>query len=48
MTITMQNLERLTLAEMQGFLAGGRRIGFRVEGREQTYRFVEALVHESV
>ena len=40
----MQNLERLTLAEMQEFLAGSRSIGFRVEGREQIYRFVERVL----
>ena len=44
MTITMQNLERLTLAEMQEFLAGSRSIGFRVQGREQIYRFVERIL----
>ena len=44
MTITMQNLERLTLAEMQEFLAGSRSIGFRVQGREQIYRFVERVL----
>ena len=40
----MQNLERLTLAEMQEFLAGSRSIGFRVQGREQIYRFVERVL----
>ena len=40
----MQNLERLTLAEMQEFLAGSRSIGFRVEGREQIYRLVERVL----
>ena len=40
MTITMQNLERLTLAEMQEFLAGSRSIGFANQGREQIYRLV--------
>ena len=40
----MQNLERLTLAEMQEFLAGSRSIGFKVEGREQIYRLVERVL----
>ena len=44
MTITMQNLERLTLAEMQEFLAGSRSIGFANQGREQIYRLVERVL----
>ena len=44
MTITMQNLERLTLAEMQEFLAGSRSIAFANQGREQIYRFVERIL----
>ena len=40
----MQNLERLTLAEMQEFLAGSRSIGFANQGREQIYRLVERVL----
>ena len=49
MTIAMQNLERLTLAEMRGFLAGSRRIGFRV-GRWCMNRNLPAtnLTHRSI
>ena len=42
--ITRQNLERLTLTEMQEFLAGSRSIAFANQGREQIYRFVERVL----
>ena len=44
MTISRQNLERLTLAEMQEFPAGSRSIGFANQGREQIYRLVERVL----
>ena len=43
MTITMRNLERLTLAEMQEFLAGSRSIALANQGREPIDRFVERV-----
>jgi len=40
----MQNLERLTLAEMRELLAGSRSIALANQGREQIYRFVERVL----
>ena len=43
MTISRQNLERLTRAERQEFLAGSRSIGFANQGREPICRSVERV-----
>lgn len=43
MTITMQNIERLTLAEIEEFLEGSRSIGFSVEAG-QSYGFIERVL----
>jgi hypothetical protein len=43
MTITMQNIERLTLAEMEGFLEGSRSIGFSVKAG-QSYGFIKRVL----
>lgn len=44
MTITMQNLERLTLAEMEEFIQGSRKLALTVEGKERIYGFIEGLL----
>ncbi|MGH8534433.1 MAG: integrase, partial [Gammaproteobacteria bacterium] len=44
MTITMQNVERLTLAEMQGFFEGSRTVGFAGQGREAVYGFIQRVL----
>ena len=43
MTITMQNIERLTLAEMEEFLEGSRAIEFSVKAG-QCYGFIERVL----
>ena len=44
MTITMQNLERLNLAEMQEFIEGSGRVDFIADGREAVYGFIERVL----
>src|SRR5262245_47710492 len=44
MNITMQNVERLTLDQMQDFLEGSRRIGFATPKREAIYEFIERVL----
>jgi transposase InsO family protein len=44
MTISMQNLERLTVAEMEEFVQGSQKIRLSVEGQEALYAFIEALL----
>ena len=44
MTITMQNLERLTLTEMEEFVRGSRRVTLTTEGHERSYGFIEGLL----
>jgi len=44
MTITMQNLERLSLEEMREFIEGSRTIAFAAKGRETIYPFIEGLL----
>jgi transposase InsO family protein len=43
MTITMQNIERLTLAEMEEFLEGSRTLGFSIAAH-QVYGFIEQVL----
>jgi len=43
MTITMQNAERLTLTEMQEFLAGSRAVQWTACGREAIYDFLRRV-----
>jgi hypothetical protein len=43
MTITMQNIERLTLTEMEEFLEGSRSLGFSVKAG-QSYGFIERVL----
>ena len=40
----MENLERLTLAEMQEFLEGSRRVRFAAQEQEAIYRLVEGVL----
>src|SRR5450631_3517951 len=44
MNITMQNLERLSLAEMKEFVEGSRKVGLATETREETYGLVETTL----
>ncbi len=44
MTISMQNLEKLTLAEMEEFVDGSRKLTLSVEGEGAIYGFIEALL----
>ena len=44
MTISRQNLERLTRAERQEFLAGSRSIALANQGREPIDGFVERVL----
>ena len=44
MNITMQNLERLSLAEMKEFVAGNRKACFSTKAREETYAFIEGTL----
>ena len=44
MTISMQNLERLTLAEMEEFLQGSQKLTLSVKHKEAVYGFIEALL----
>ena len=44
MNITMQNLERLSLAEMKEFVEGNRKVRLSAETREETYWLVEATL----
>jgi hypothetical protein len=41
MTISMQNLEKLTLAEMEEFVDGSRKLTLSVEGEGAIYGFIE-------
>ena len=45
MNITMQNLERLSLAEMKDFVEGNRKVRLSTETREETYGLMEATLH---
>jgi hypothetical protein len=45
MNITMQDLERLSLAEMKEFVEGNRKVRLSTETREETYGLVEATLH---
>jgi hypothetical protein len=45
MNITMQNLERLSLAEMKEFVEGNRKVRLSAETREETYGLIEATLH---
>jgi len=44
MNITMQNLERLSLAGMKEFVEGNRKVCFSTEAREETYGFIEGTL----
>ena len=44
MNITMQNLERLSLAEMKEFVEGNRKVRLSTETREEAYSLVEATL----
>ena len=44
MNITMQNLERLSLAEMKEFVEGSRKVCFSTEAREETYGCIEGTL----
>src|SRR5271169_4841718 len=44
MHITMQNLERLSLAEMQEFVEGSQRVRLSTDTREATYGLVESTL----
>ena len=44
MKIHMKNLERLSLAEMEEFVRGNRKVTLSLEGQAAIYGFVEALL----
>jgi len=44
MTIHMKNLERLSLAEMEEFVQGSRKLTLSLEGQTAIYGFIEALL----
>lgn len=44
MTISMKNLEKLTLAEMEEFVQGSRNLRLSVEGQPAIYNFAEQLL----
>jgi hypothetical protein len=44
MKITLQNVDRLSLAEMQEFVQRSRRIEFAAQDRGATYKLVERVV----
>src|ERR1700756_2957384 len=44
MNISMNNLERLTLAEMEEFVHGSRKVTLSMGGLDASYRFLEALL----
>ena len=44
MTIRMRNLERLSLAEMQEFVATHRHVAWSVAERESVYGFIERVL----
>jgi hypothetical protein len=44
MTITMQNVEGLTLGEMRDFVEGSRRVSFAAPGREAIYGFLQRVL----
>src|ERR1022692_3298074 len=45
MHITMQNLERWSLAEMKEFVEGSRKVCFSTEAREETYGCIEGTLN---
>jgi len=44
MTIHMKNLERLSLADMEEFVRGSRKVTLSLEGQAAIYGFIEALL----
>src|SRR6202521_2264029 len=44
MRFTMENLEQLTLAQMQEFTEGNRNVQFLIEGRACAYGFIEIVL----
>jgi hypothetical protein len=44
MNISMKNLEGLTLAEMEEFVRGSRKVTLKMDGLDASYRFLEALL----
>jgi hypothetical protein len=44
MKFTMENLERLTLAQMQEFIGGSRDVEFTLEGRAAAHSFIEVVL----
>jgi transposase InsO family protein len=44
MTIRMKDLEGLTLAEMEQFVASNQKVGFEADGRSARYEFVENVL----
>jgi len=44
MTITMQNVERLSLAEMKKSIEGSGTVGFVAQEREAVYGFIERVL----
>ena len=43
MTIRMENLERLTLAEMKEFVTANRQVAWSAEERESAYGLIERI-----
>ncbi|HTD45123.1 MAG TPA: hypothetical protein VK687_13120 [Bryobacteraceae bacterium] len=44
MNFTMENLERLTLAQMEEFVDGNRDVELRMEARAAAYSFLETVL----
>ena len=48
MTIRMENWERLTLDEMEAFVANNRKVRFKAKTQEEAYRIIEAVLKDQV
>src|SRR5215467_3430275 len=48
MTIRMENWERLTLDEMEAFVANNRKVRFKAKTQEEAYRIIEAVSKDQV
>jgi hypothetical protein len=46
MQISMKNLEKLSLSEMEDLLNGSRKITWATEDREAKYRFIAAVLKQ--
>jgi len=46
MTIRMENWERLTLDEMEAFVANNRKVRFKAKTQEEAYRIIESVLKD--